>query len=269
MTILGPRLVGRQVLRAHRGPVETQHAAALEDAVDDGLGEIVVVEHGAPGGLRRLVGGEDHRASADVALVDDVVQDVRRVGAVREVADLVDDEHVRPHVAHEGLAQRAFARRGGEILDELRGGREEHLEAVLQRAIRDCDGEVRLAPARLADEDHRAPFGDEIGREQRADRRQSQRRLEAEVEFLDRAEEGKMRGPRRLGQARSTAVRDLLGEEDEEHVLVRPVFLLGTLDERLPRTARVSEVESLEERIEIGAHDAPRFGSARPSGSAT
>ena len=123
--------------------------------------------------------------------------------------------------------------------------------------------------ARLADEDHRAPFGDEIGREQRADRRQSQRRLEAEVEFLDRAEEGKMRGPRRLGQARSTAVRDLLGEEDEEHVLVRPVFLLGTLDERLPRTARVSEVESLEERIEIGAHDAPRFGSARPSGSAT
>ena len=47
----------------------------------------------------RLVGGEDHRALAQVAVVDDVEEHVGGVGAVGEVADLVDDEHVRVSVA--------------------------------------------------------------------------------------------------------------------------------------------------------------------------
>ena len=41
--------------RAHGGPIEPQQAASLEDAIEDGLGEIVVVEYAAPR-LQRLVG---------------------------------------------------------------------------------------------------------------------------------------------------------------------------------------------------------------------
>ena len=52
-----------------------------------------------------LVGGEDHRAPFDMPFVDDVEQHVRGVVAVGEVADLVDDQHVRPHVARHGFAQ--------------------------------------------------------------------------------------------------------------------------------------------------------------------
>ena len=40
--------------------------------------------------LRVLVGGEDHRPAANVSVVDDVIEDVGRVVAVREVADLVE-----------------------------------------------------------------------------------------------------------------------------------------------------------------------------------
>ncbi len=47
------------------------------------------MEHLAPP-LRVLVRGEQHRAVTDVALVDDVVEDVGGVVPVGEVADLRD-----------------------------------------------------------------------------------------------------------------------------------------------------------------------------------
>jgi hypothetical protein len=98
------------VLGPDRGAVEAEQSPALEDAVDDGVGEIVVVKDVAPS-LGMLVGREDHRAAADVAVVHDVVEHVGGVIAVGEVADLVDDEHVRLHVAPEGLAEPAFSAR--------------------------------------------------------------------------------------------------------------------------------------------------------------
>ena len=56
-------------------------------------------------GVERLVGGEDHRALALVAVVDDVEEHVGGVGAVGEVADFVDDEDVRVDVACERVGQ--------------------------------------------------------------------------------------------------------------------------------------------------------------------
>jgi len=55
------RGVKAKVLGAHRWSVELEQATAFEDAIDDGGGEVVVVQHGTPV-VRRLVGGEDHRA---------------------------------------------------------------------------------------------------------------------------------------------------------------------------------------------------------------
>jgi len=46
------QLIWRQVFRAHRRTVEAQQATSLEDAVDDGLRQVVVVEDGAPLALR-------------------------------------------------------------------------------------------------------------------------------------------------------------------------------------------------------------------------
>ncbi len=90
------------------GAVEPEEAAALQDAVDDGGSEVLVVEDLAPN-VEGLVGGEDHRATLEVPLVDDVVEDVGRLVAVGEVADLVDHEHVRVGVVGDRLAQAALA----------------------------------------------------------------------------------------------------------------------------------------------------------------
>ena len=65
------------------------HAATLEDAVENGFGEVGVA-HGAPPEFERLVGGEEHRATAAVALVDDMEQDVGGVRSVSEASDFVN-----------------------------------------------------------------------------------------------------------------------------------------------------------------------------------
>lgn len=74
---------------SHRGPIEPEQAAALEHAIDDGLREVVVMQDAAPG-VQRLVRREDHRAAPTMPFVDDMKQHVCGVGAVGEIADLVD-----------------------------------------------------------------------------------------------------------------------------------------------------------------------------------
>ena len=65
--------------------------ATLENTIDDGCGEIVVVEGNSPV-LEWLVGGEQHGASLNGASVDDVVEDVGGIGAIAEITDFIADE---------------------------------------------------------------------------------------------------------------------------------------------------------------------------------
>jgi hypothetical protein len=90
-----------QVLRVdvtapHRRAIKSEHAPALEDPIDNRLAEIRIVQHLAPR-IERLVRGEDHRPPLEVALVDDMKEQIRGVRAVREVSHLIDDQHVRVH----------------------------------------------------------------------------------------------------------------------------------------------------------------------------
>jgi hypothetical protein len=99
--------------------VEDEKLPLFEGSVDDGLGEVTVVEDIAPLGERRLVGGEDHGLALEGTFVDDVEEDVGGVVAVGEVTDLVDDEHMWLDEAGEGLSKLARSAGDGEDLDEL------------------------------------------------------------------------------------------------------------------------------------------------------
>src|SRR5690606_18989282 len=140
---------------------EAKVLPALEDAVEEGLGELGVVEDLVPT-LERLVGREDDRTSLEAPLIDDAVEDVGGVAGALEVADLVDDEDVRMHVRGCGVTEGAVARGGVELVDQVGGGDEASFEAVLDRLVGERDGEVRLAAARLAGEDQVAALGDEL-----------------------------------------------------------------------------------------------------------
>lgn len=149
--------VARPVGRA----VEGDETTALEQTIDDGFGQIGVVEDFAPGG-GGLVCGQDHGSFGKVTVVDEVVEDVGCVGAVGQVAHLVDDQDMDADVGTKNVLEAASPRRPGQVIDESGRGGEHGLEAVLDGAVGNGDCEVSLAPAAAAMEDQVAPVGDEV-----------------------------------------------------------------------------------------------------------
>jgi hypothetical protein len=132
------------VAGAHRRAIQVIQTASLEDPIHDGGRQVLVMKDTTP--LRGvLVGGEDHRAASEVALVDDVEQHVRRIRAVAQVAHLIDYQHIRVGVAWQLLRQFPLAGGQGEFVDELRGGEEQGVEAVLDGPVGDGHSQVRLA----------------------------------------------------------------------------------------------------------------------------
>ena len=73
---------------------------------------------------------------------------------MREIADLVDDEHVRMQVLGEDLSEASLLARRRELLQEVVRIGEERLEAVLDRSVADRDREVRLPRADWFGEDY-------------------------------------------------------------------------------------------------------------------
>jgi hypothetical protein len=124
---------------ADGGAIEPQQPPALEHAIDDGLRQILVVQYSPPG-CQGLICRKDHRTMPPMALVDDVEEHVGGIGPVREVAHFVDDEDGRMGVLRQGVRQLAGAKRRREVVNERRRGREEGVEAILNRAVRERAG---------------------------------------------------------------------------------------------------------------------------------
>ena len=185
-------------------------------------------------------------------LVDHVKEHVRRVGAVREIPDLVDD-------------QDGWMRIGLERLGELprhETPRRDHrsasaavvkngIEAVLNRAVRDGDRQVRFPAARFAEKISDRPSVTKSARERGAEHVQPQRRLIREVEIVDRLQKRKVRAARESPEARLLPMRDLLGDQERQEVVVRPRVALGALHEVAPDAPGIREMQPFEERIEV------------------
>ena len=131
---------------SQRRTIEHEETPTLEDPIDNRVRQVVIVKDSAPR-VERLVRGEDHRALLAVPIVDDMKQHVGRVGAVREIADFVDDEHAWMCVHRERIGEASVAKGCGQIINEFRGCDEARIEAVLNRSIRDRHREMRLAPS--------------------------------------------------------------------------------------------------------------------------
>jgi hypothetical protein len=195
-----------------RAAAEGDELSALEHAVEDDLGQIVVVQHLAAL-AQLLVGGEDHGLLREVAPVDDAEEQVGGIGSVVEVTDLVDDQHVRLDPRRRRVTQAACARGFTELVDERAGGHEARGKAVLDGAVADRDGEVRLAAPRRPRQDDVAAFRDELWAEVGSELLALERGLEEEVEVLDGLDERKLRLARGSRDTRVVAVRHFLRHE--------------------------------------------------------
>src|SRR4030095_10034927 len=114
--------------------VEGEEASPLEDAIDDGLRQVLVMED-APPGADWLVRGEDHRALPTMPVVDYVEEHVRRIGTVGEIPDFVDDEHSGVRVGRQSFGETSLAKGRRQVVDHLGGGGEVRVESVLDRAV--------------------------------------------------------------------------------------------------------------------------------------
>ncbi len=77
------------MLRSHRRTIQREKATALEDAIDNRVREIFIMQHASPL-VQRFIRGEDHRPFLAMAIVDDVKEHVGSVGTAREISDLID-----------------------------------------------------------------------------------------------------------------------------------------------------------------------------------
>ncbi len=99
--------------------VEFDEASVVDDAVDDGGGEFVVGEDGAPF-AEFDVGGEDD-ATTFVGAGDDLVEQARSVDVEGHVAEFVEDDQVGAGQVLEDLVEVAGAFGVAQLQDEFGG----------------------------------------------------------------------------------------------------------------------------------------------------
>jgi len=160
--------------------------------------------HDVAQGRQGFVRREQHRPALQVPFIDDPVEHIRGVDGVREIAQLVDDEHMRLEIRLQRGIEPALARRARELADQDVGPDEAGVVAVLNGAIGDRDAEVRLPRATRAREDRVPSLAHQFGSQVAAKHLQLERGLKREVEIVDRAEKGEARlvhGPRETGFA--------------------------------------------------------------------
>ena len=156
-------------------------------------------------------------------------------------------------------------------LDERRRRGKAGVEAILNRAVGDGDGQVGLAGATGPAGDQAVAVGDQLGTEDAAEQGQADTALEGKVEFLDRFEEGKVGTPDAALDASLGAMRDFLCHEHREDVTGAEAVGFGPLYELWIEAAHSWQVQPPEQRIEIdrrrhGAHH--RASDALPRGIA-
>ena len=128
--------------------VELDQPSMVDQPVDRGGGELVVAEHRAP--LAELdVGGDDH-APLLVAAAHDLEQQPRPLDAQRHVAELVEDDEVRPGDVPQHRLQRVLPARPRQHEHELGRAEEAHGPAGLHARVADRYRQVGLAPPGLA-----------------------------------------------------------------------------------------------------------------------
>ena len=106
------------------------------------------------------------------------------------------------------------------MVDEVGCGGAAGVEAVLNGAVCDGDGEVGFSAAGWSRQDQVAAFSDELGAEVGAEPCPTDAGLEGEVELLDGLEEGEVGLASEALDAGASAVCDLGGEEVHEELAV-------------------------------------------------
>ena len=82
-------------------------ASTLQDTIQDRGRKVFIVQHLSPF-AERLISGKDHRSFSQMAIIDDVKQDVGSILSIGQIADFIDDQDMRMGVGKKRLLQMSF-----------------------------------------------------------------------------------------------------------------------------------------------------------------
>ena len=208
---------------------------------------------------QRFVGGEDHGAVMEIAVVDDLEHEVGGIAADGEVANFVDHEDGWMGVAREGSGELTAAGGDGESFDKGGGAGEQGLVAVLDGAVGDGDREVGLTGPGGSVEDEVAALAHQFGAEVTAEQLQAHRGLEGEVELVDGTQEREAGLADRAFDPGLGAMSDFLGDEEGQEVAIAEALGFAAALEFRIEPPHGGKVQASEHAVEIerGHHRTP------------
>lgn len=162
----------------------------MDDAVDDGYGDVVIDKKLAPVG-EFLVGGQDHRAVLFVQRVDELKQVVHALFVYRQVTQFVDDEHIEFEQLVDFLFQLAFEFGKFQGLHQAQCSVKADLITGIDGVQADANGQVCLADPGWPDEDDVVPIVDKAEIEQTVDYPFTDGGLKAIIELFQAFEQRK------------------------------------------------------------------------------
>lgn len=141
----GRGLLFSTVFNAIGGTLDLHHVRMVDEPIEDGGSDRIVIEDLAPI-LERAVCGEDHGALF-VTVGHDLEEKVGAILVERQEAQLIDDEEFRRAETVDGARKRVIGLGGGEGIDEIGGGDPEGFNFFLTGGVGKCQGDVGLADA--------------------------------------------------------------------------------------------------------------------------
>lgn len=221
-----------EIPKAIAAPLDAEHVAVMEQAIEDGGGQALVAgEQLWPVLDALLVGGDQDRAAA-VAVTDQAEEQARLAAAHGLEAHLVDDQQGGAQVLAPVQArgrQFGVALQGGEQLLETA---EEHREVALDGGDAEGDAQVRFPHTGRALDQQRLLGADPGAGGQRLDARALHGRLERDFEARQRLAGGQRRQAQCGAHAALLACGELVVEQAVEHP-VRSELVSGGLAETL------------------------------------
>lgn len=190
---------------AVRAAAQREMHAPLEQAIQNRLRQIAIMHHVAQG-RQRFVRGEQDRPALEVAFVDDAIEDIRRIGGVREIPQLVDDQDMGMEVRRQRRGEARFrkprARARRSIRPRRRSGLRSHAES---RGTRSRSRDA-IPGAAGPTEDRVPSLAHELGAQITAEHLELERGLKREVEVVfSCAETGS--APKRTARLRRVSAR--------------------------------------------------------------
>jgi hypothetical protein len=237
--------LGRRLELAHAVTCERDPVGAVDDAIEDGIGERRVADDLIPSLDRQLAGDQDR--TGVVAILDDLQEVAALLGIELLRSPVVEDEKIDAGKGAQELGVAAIAAGEREGCEQPRHAMIEDGEVLPAGLVTECASEPAFADATWTRDQKIAPLADEVAAGELEEQGAIEAAGSAVIDVLDA---GVMAQPCGLGaglEALLSAQRHLVLEQQAEPFGMLEAAGLGGLFERLEAFGHAVQAEVVQQ----------------------